>query len=87
MGTIECSQPTSKSSWDSQDFGDISMVLKMAHFCKSIGPRWVKSTVVFWLKFYGKFVPRDPVTNNDIENDLVPNNQQAIIWSNYDLVH
>ena len=42
MGTIECSQPTSKSSWDSQDFGDISMVLKMAHFRKSTGPRWVK---------------------------------------------
>ena len=32
MGTIECSQPASKSSWDSKDFGDISMVLKMAHF-------------------------------------------------------
>ena len=42
MGTIECSQPTSKSSWDSQDFGDISMVLKMAHFRKSTGPQWVK---------------------------------------------
>ena len=32
MGTNECSQPASKSFWDSQDFGDISMVLKMAHF-------------------------------------------------------
>ena len=42
MGTIECSQPASKSSWDSQDFGDISMVLKMAHFRKSTGPRCVK---------------------------------------------
>ena len=42
MGTNECSQPASKSSWDSQDFGDISMVLKMAHFHKSTGPRWVK---------------------------------------------
>ena len=42
MGTNECSQPASKSSWDSQDFGDISMVLKMAHFRKSTGPRWVK---------------------------------------------
>ena len=42
MGTIECSQPASKSSWDSQDFGDISMVLKVAHFRKSTGPRWVK---------------------------------------------
>ena len=38
-GHIECSQPASKSSWDSQDFGDISMVLKMAHFRKSTGPR------------------------------------------------
>ena len=28
MGTIECSQPASKSFWDSQDFGDISMVKK-----------------------------------------------------------
>ena len=43
MGTIECSQPASKSSWDSQDFGDISMVLKMAHFRKSTGPRWVNT--------------------------------------------
>ena len=42
MGTIECSQPASKSSWDSQDFGDISMVLKVAHFRKSTRPRWVK---------------------------------------------
>ena len=41
MGTKGCSQPASKSSWDSQDFGDISMVLKMAHFRKSTEPRWV----------------------------------------------
>ena len=32
MDTNECSQPTSTSSWDSNDFGDISMVLKMVHF-------------------------------------------------------
>ena len=37
MGANECSQPASKSSWDSQDFGDISMVLKMANFRKSTG--------------------------------------------------
>ena len=41
MGTNECSQPASKSSWDSQDFGDISMVLKMTRLRKSTGPRWV----------------------------------------------
>ena len=41
MGTNECSQPASKCPWDSQDFGDISMVLKMAYFRKSTGPRWV----------------------------------------------
>ena len=34
MGTNECSQPASKSSWDSQDFSDVNMVLKMAHFHK-----------------------------------------------------
>ena len=45
MGTIECSQPASKSSWDSQDFGDNSMVLKMAHFRKSTGPWWVNAGV------------------------------------------
>ena len=32
MGTNECSQPASKSSLDSQDFVDVNMVLKMAHF-------------------------------------------------------
>ena len=28
MGTNEYSQSASKSSWDSQDFGDVRMVLK-----------------------------------------------------------
>ena len=41
MGTNECSQPASKSSCDSHDFGDISMVLKMAHFRKSARAQWV----------------------------------------------
>ena len=41
MGTNECSQQASKSSWDSQDFGDVNMVLKMAHFHKSSRPQWV----------------------------------------------
>ena len=47
MGTNECSQPASKSSRDSQDFADISMVLKMAHFRKSTGPRWFKKALQF----------------------------------------
>ena len=42
MGTNECLQPASKSSWDSQDFGDVNMVLKMVHFHKSSRPQWVK---------------------------------------------
>ena len=41
MGTNEYSQPASKSSWDSQDLGDVNMVLKMAHFHKSSRPQWV----------------------------------------------
>ena len=44
MGTNECSQPASKSSWDSQDFGDVNMVLKMLHFHKSSRPQWVNSS-------------------------------------------
>ena len=42
MGINECSKPVSKSSWDSQDFGDVNMVLKMVHFHKSSRPQWVK---------------------------------------------
>ena len=45
MGTNECSQPASKSSWDSQDFGDVNMVLKMAHFHKSSRPQWVNPSM------------------------------------------
>ena len=56
MGTNEYSQPASKSSWDSQDFGDVNMVVKMAHFYKSSRPQWVNQKygrsrmIVFWLK-------------------------------------
>ena len=46
MGTNECSQPASKSSWDRQDFGDVSMVLKMAHFRKPTRPQWLKLTLI-----------------------------------------
>ena len=45
MGTNECSQSASKSSWDSQDFGDVNMVVKMAHFHKSSRPQWVNIVV------------------------------------------
>ena len=37
MGTNECSQPASKSSWDSQDFGDVRMVLKWSIFASPPG--------------------------------------------------
>ena len=37
MGTNECSQPASKSSWDSQDFGDITMGLKWPIFASPPG--------------------------------------------------
>ena len=47
--------------WDSQDFDDISMVLKMSHFRKSTGPRWVNTGVgnttstAFAAIFYSKY--------------------------------
>ena len=53
MGTNECSQPASKSSWDSQDFGDVNMVLKMVHFHKSSRPQWVNSCHTLVLTQYG----------------------------------
>ena len=43
MGTNEFSQPASKSSSDSQDFGDVNLVLKMAYFHKSSRPQWVNT--------------------------------------------
>ena len=50
MGTNEYSQPASKLSWDGQDFGDVKMVVKMAHFHKSSRPQWVKSPTT--LRFF-----------------------------------
>ena len=56
MGINECSKPASKSSWDSQDFGDVNMVLKMVHFRKSsrhnelIKNMAGVGMIVFWLK-------------------------------------
>ena len=52
MGTNGCSQPASKSSWDSQDFGDVNMVLKMAHFHKSSRPQWVNSLKITYIKIH-----------------------------------
>ena len=46
MGTNECSQPASKSSWDSQDIGVANMVLKMAHFHESSRPQWVNNMYI-----------------------------------------
>ena len=53
MGTNGCSQPASKYSWDSQDFGDVNVVLKMAHFHKSSRPQLVNNydAVMTWLPF------------------------------------
>ena len=55
MGTNECSQPASKSSWDSQDFGDVNMVLKMAHFHKSSRPQWVNAPMFCLAAIFVKY--------------------------------
>ena len=51
MGTNECSQPVSKSSWDSQDFGNVNMALKWPIFTSPPGHnelsnKWLRSTAV-----------------------------------------
>ena len=57
MGTNECSQSASKS-WDSQDFDDVNMVLKMAHFHKSSRPQWVKIDYIgTWSKIKYMLLP------------------------------
>ena len=44
-----------QNSWDSQDFGDVNIVSKMANFHKSTRPQWVNclykmdECVVIWL--------------------------------------
>ena len=59
MGTNECSQPASKSSWDSQDFGDVNMLLKMAHFHKSSRPQWVNGNCISWREEFNAMKYRD----------------------------
>ena len=63
MGTNECSQPASKSFWDSQDFGAVSMVFKMAHFRKSTGPQWVKYDALKLMWRQSFFVDSNKLSN------------------------
>ena len=44
-----------KFSWDSQDFGDIIMVLKMAHFASPPGHDELKSNFLPYHYFYQNF--------------------------------
>ena len=46
MATNECSQPASKSSWDSQDFGEVNMVLKGSIFTSPLGHNELNKTNV-----------------------------------------
>ena len=47
MGTNEYSQPASKSSWDSQDFGDVNMVLKWSIFTSPLGHNELSNVFTF----------------------------------------
>ena len=69
MGNNECPQPASKSSWDSQDIGDINMVLKMARFPKSTGPRWVSNHVAIGLRAQD-FVGDDVITSLASDSEI-----------------
>ena len=77
MGTNECSQPASKSSWDSQDFGDISMVLKMANFRKSTGPRWVKKGgVKLWADYLGLLESIKTTSMENVSTGVLDKNKE-----------
>ena len=51
MGTNECSQSASKSSWDSQDFEDVRMVLKWSIFASPPGLDELSNDYMKILKF------------------------------------
>ena len=74
MGSNDSSQPASKSSCDSQDFGDISMVLKMAHFRTSTGPQWVETTNWQLLSKFHKYCC------NTKYGDIITNLLRRNIW-------
>ena len=57
MGTNECSQPASKSSWDSQDFGDVNMVLKWPIFTSPLGLNEFKDWTISCLAYAPSFEP------------------------------
>ena len=82
MGTNECSQWASKSSWDSQDFGDISMVLKMAHFRKSTGPQWVNLFTACTMRDLEVLLQSMLATKDFLTSDLKWNNMLAGQMSN-----
>ena len=67
MGTNECSQPAFNSSWDSQDFGDVSMVLKMVHFRKSTRPQWGNQYALRIKLTNSSNSRRPPLQNNHME--------------------
>ena len=71
MATNEYSQSASKSSWDSQDFGDVNMVLKMVHFDKSSRPQWVNSKETSKLCITGTFWDGDPPLTGGIHSQRV----------------
>ena len=48
MGTNECSQSPYKSSWDSQDFGDVNMVLKWPIFTSPLCHNELSGAISMW---------------------------------------
>ena len=68
MGINDCSKPASKSSWDSQDFGDVKMVLKMVHFRKSSRPQWVKTAC--WELRFENFIWICQILLHEINDDV-----------------
>ena len=66
MSTNECSQPASKCSWDSQDFGDISMVLKWPIFASPPGHDELNNNDQTWWHIC-KFTTGQLVSHNHFE--------------------
>ena len=74
MGTNECSQPASKSSWDfGKDFGDVSMVLKWSIFASPPGHNELMHSVLMTYQVSIRYC------SEEVETSVPYNNCQPTI--------
>ena len=79
MGTNEYSQPACKSSWDSQDFGDVNMVLKWPIFTS---PPDHNELMNVWGRENSLFQKSTDLNRNIIWMDILKNHKNTQVKFN-----